>query len=402
MSASITLGDVLTDIQTGKSFQTSEIPARPDELGVLKVSAISWSKFRDEEAKALIGSYAPDESHKVKHGDLLISRANTKELVGAVVLVERDYPFRLLSDKTLRLLLDEGRIHKEYLLFALRSSQARAHIEHFATGTSDSMRNISQDVIKAIPLWLPSLPRQRQIAARLKAQLAEVETARQATLVQVREAELLCRSVLQTTFDALLGRYDRSLCLKDVCAISSGGTPSRGNAAYFRGDIPWVKTLDLNLDVVTETEEKISPEAFRAIRGELLPIGTVMVAMYGGAGTIGKSGVLGIRACTNQALCALQPDADRLDSEFLHEWIRYIRPEWMRLSGGNRKDPNINKSVVENMTLPLPKQDEQRRIVARLKSQLAEADAIAQAAAAQLKEIEGLPQKLLAQAFSER
>src|SRR5262245_11827570 len=106
MSENITLGDVLNDIQTGKSFQTSEILARPDELGVLKVSAVSWSKFRAEEAKALNGDYTPAESHRVKQRDLLISRANTRELVGAVVLVERDYPFRLLSDKTLRLIVN--------------------------------------------------------------------------------------------------------------------------------------------------------------------------------------------------------------------------------------------------------------------------------------------------------
>jgi type I restriction enzyme S subunit len=201
MNVDTTLGGVLDDIQTGKSFQTSEILARPDELGVLKVSAISWSKFRHEEAKALMGDYTPAESHRVKQGDLLISRANTKELVGAVVLVERDFPFRLLSDKTLRLILDEGRIHKEYLLFALRSSKARAHIEHFATGTSDSMRNISQDVIKAIPLRLPPLPEQRQIAARLKAQLAEVETARQAAQKQLADIESLPQLLLAKAFE---------------------------------------------------------------------------------------------------------------------------------------------------------------------------------------------------------
>jgi type I restriction enzyme S subunit len=100
-SDAATLGEVLTGIQAGKSFQTAEVLARPDELGVLKVSAVSWSRFRPEEAKALKSEYTPAESHKVRQGDLLISRANTKELVGAVVLVERDYPMRILSDKTL-------------------------------------------------------------------------------------------------------------------------------------------------------------------------------------------------------------------------------------------------------------------------------------------------------------
>jgi type I restriction enzyme S subunit len=98
-----------------------------------------------------------------------------RELVGAAVRVDRDYPLRLLSDKTLRLLIDASRCDKGYLLYVLRAPMARAHIEQFASGSSESMRNISQDVIKAIPMWLPPLAEQRRIAAFLKAQLAEIE-----------------------------------------------------------------------------------------------------------------------------------------------------------------------------------------------------------------------------------
>lgn len=241
--------------------------------------------------------------------------------------------------------------------------------------------------------------KQRRIATHLNIQLAEVEIARQAAKVQVREAALLRRSVLQTAFNSLLDSHGRDVCLKDVCTISAGGTPSRGNATFFKGDIPWVKTLDLNFGIVTDTEEKISQEAFLAIRGEMLPAGTVLVAMYGGAGTIGKSGILGIEACTNQAVCALKPDTSVVDSEFLHAWLCHIRSEWMRHSGGNRKDPNINKSVVENMTLPVPPLGKQRLFTARIKTQLAEADVVARAAATQLAAIESLPHRQLAQVF---
>jgi type I restriction enzyme, S subunit len=201
MSKNKTLGDVLLDIQAGKSFQTSEVLAGSEELGVLKVSAVTWSRFRADEAKALQETYEPAESHRVKKQDFLISRANTKEFVGAVVLVDRDYPFRLLSDKTLRLVLDEKRINKEFLLFALRSANARKHIEHYATGTSDSMRNISQGVITSIPLYLPEIEEQVRIAGSLKVQLAQVEVARQAALVQLREIQALPVKILAQIFD---------------------------------------------------------------------------------------------------------------------------------------------------------------------------------------------------------
>ena len=180
---------------------TSEFLARPDELGVLKVSAVTWSNFQPDEAKALNGEYMPNANHRVRKGDLLISRANTKEFVGAVVLVDRDYPFRLLSDKTLRLVIDESRASKEYLLFALRAPKARKHIEHYATGTSDSMRNIAQGVITSVPIELPSLHDQRRIAARLKAQLAELEAARKAAREQLREIEALPAKLLAQAFE---------------------------------------------------------------------------------------------------------------------------------------------------------------------------------------------------------
>ena len=216
---------------------------------------------------------------------------------------------------------------------------------------------------------------------------------------RVRDAAMLRRAVLKANFDALLSRYTRCVSLKDVCGVSAGGTPSRGNSSFFGGHIPWVKTLDLNFGLVVDTEEKISQAAFDAIRGELLPIGTVMVAMYGGVGTIGKSGILGIEACTNQAVCALKPNIEELDAEFLHLWLSYIRPEWIRLAGGNRKDPNINKAIVENMTLPLPPIQQQRCTVTRLKTQLAEADALRAALEQQQRELNALPQRILAQAF---
>ena len=181
-----TLGDVLLGIEAGKSFQTSDVLAKEDELGVLKVSAVTWSAFRPEEAKAVSG-YTPEAHHRVRRGDLLISRANTRELVGAVVLVEDDYPKRLLSDKTLRLITDRTKADKSYLLYALRTAEARAHIEHFATGTSDSMRNIAQGVITSIPITLPDLDTQRRIARQLNDQLAAVEDARQAAIAQLRE-----------------------------------------------------------------------------------------------------------------------------------------------------------------------------------------------------------------------
>lgn len=161
------LSDSLLGIEAGKSFQTSDRLANEYELGVLKVSAVTWSEFNANEAKAIDGDYQPDDRHRVRVGDILISRANTVELVGAVVQVDEDYPNRLLSDKTLRLLPDISRISPEFLVHMLRMPEARTHIENNATGTSDSMRNISQKTIFKIPIPIPEISVQKVVALQL-------------------------------------------------------------------------------------------------------------------------------------------------------------------------------------------------------------------------------------------
>lgn len=200
MSKQKTLGDVLLSIEAGKSFQTSEVLARENELGILKVSAVSWSSFRPEEAKAVL-NHEPDERHRVKAGDLLLSRANTRELVGAVALVEKDYPQRILSDKTLRLVVDPTKADKLFLMYALRTPAARAHIEELASGSSDSMRNISQSVITSIPIPLPELGEQQRIARALRERLAVVEEARRAAQAQLDEIRQLPARLLAQAFD---------------------------------------------------------------------------------------------------------------------------------------------------------------------------------------------------------
>jgi type I restriction enzyme S subunit len=199
--ARVRLDDLLFDIEAGKSFQTSDRFARENELGVLKVSAVSWSEFKPREAKALTADYIPDERHRVRGGDVLISRANTVELVGAVVRVGHDYPNRLLSDKTLRLVLNEDRCDPNYIVQILRLPEARAHFENNATGTSDSMRNITQDTICATPIPIMKKGEQQKIAARLEAVDKAISSLRKAAQAQLSDLSILPSRFLDAVFE---------------------------------------------------------------------------------------------------------------------------------------------------------------------------------------------------------
>jgi type I restriction enzyme S subunit len=197
----VPLGELLLGIEAGKSFKTKELLARSNELGVLKVSAVSWNQFQPQEAKAVAADYKPDKKHRVLQGDLIISRANTLELVGAVVRAPKDYPLRLLSDKTLRLLVDEKTVESDYLLNVLRWPEARAHIEHNATGTSDSMRNISQKTINSIPVPLVSKDLQSAIVQKFNTINDEVVKIETAVKKSLSDIALLPQKLLSQAFE---------------------------------------------------------------------------------------------------------------------------------------------------------------------------------------------------------
>ncbi len=135
--------------------------------------------------------------------------------------------------------------------------------------------------------------------------------------------------------------------LKDVAKITSGTTPLRSNLAYHTdGTISWVKTTDLNNNVIAETEEKITALALKETSLRIYPKDTVLVAMYGGFNQIGRTGILGIEAAINQALSAISVKKDDIEPKFLLNWLNAKVGLWKNLAGSSRKDPNITSKDV--------------------------------------------------------
>ena len=109
----------------------------------------------------------------------------------------------------------------------------------------------------------------------------------------------------------------------DIAILSSGGTPDRGNRSYFKGDIPWVKSGELNYNTIVETEETISQEALESSSAKILPSGTLLIALYGS--TVGKLAFLGIDAATNQAVAALKTTKS-FESKYLYYYLVVTSP----------------------------------------------------------------------------
>ncbi|SEF77451.1 restriction endonuclease subunit S [Parabacteroides chinchillae] len=152
----------------------------------------------------------------------------------------------------------------------------------------------------------------------------------------------------------------------NIFETTSGSTPLSRNPDYYKnGNINWVRTTDLNNGILNKTEIQITSKAVIDYNLSILPQTSVCVAMYGGAGTIGKHCILHFDTTINQSVCAIQPNGF-CNMDYIHTFIEYQRPFWMDFAAGSRKDPNINQLIIKHCLLPIPPQEEQLRIVIKL------------------------------------
>jgi type I restriction enzyme, S subunit len=170
---SVSAGTIIESIVAGKNLRCEERPPNIDEKGVLKVSAVTWGSFDPLATKTLPKSFVPPPHTRVQAGDFLISRANTLELVGAVVIVNQTPPNLFLSDKILRLQIPEET--KPWLLWFLRSPNGRSAIEASATGNQLSMRNLSQSALRQIELPWPGDEERREIIRSIEKAFAWID-----------------------------------------------------------------------------------------------------------------------------------------------------------------------------------------------------------------------------------
>ena len=145
----------------------------------------------------------------------------------------------------------------------------------------------------------------------------------------------------------------------------SGATPSRSIPEYYGGDIPWLKTGDLNDGYIEYIPENISRFALEKTSVRLNPADSVLIAMYGA--TIGKLGILTFPATTNQACCACLPI--EICNEYLFYFLMSQKVAFVKQSEGGAQ-PNISKKKIVATLMPLPSLAEQYRIVAKIKEVL--------------------------------
>ncbi|MDF4349644.1 restriction endonuclease subunit S [Vibrio sp. L85] len=185
--------------------------------------------------------------------------------------------------------------------------------------------------------------------------------------------------------------------LKDIAQWGSGGTPSRKNASYYDGDIPWVKTGDLGPRVLNNSNEHITEEAIAKSSAKLFPKGSVAMAMYGA--TIGKTSILGMEATTNQACAVGNPVEGVTVSEFLYYLLLNARDSFISLGKGGAQ-PNISQTLIKDYEVYLPPLAEQKVIAEKLDTLLAQVEVTKARLESTLETLKQFRQSVLAAAVS--
>ena len=150
--------------------------------------------------------------------------------------------------------------------------------------------------------------------------------------------------------------------LSEIGSWGAGATPSRSHPEYYGGNIPWLKTGDLNDGIVNETTETITEDGVENSSVKINKAGNVLIAMYGA--TIGKLGIAGKSMTTNQACCGCDI-FEGVYNWYLFYYLLAMRATLVSMGAGGAQ-PNISKTKIEHFPFPLPPLAEQKRIVAKL------------------------------------
>jgi len=140
----------------------------------------------------------------------------------------------------------------------------------------------------------------------------------------------------------------------NICrAVFSGGTPTSTNSDYFGGSIPWLRTKEVNYAKIRATEEYISQAGYESSSAKLVPINSVIVAMYGNGDTAGRVAINKIELTTNQACCNLVIDTDRADYRFIYYFLKGRYQDLVDLKNGGAQQ-NLNSRLIKAFPISVP------------------------------------------------
>lgn len=353
-------------------------------------------------------SDANDNRKMVLANDFVInSRSDRKQscgvssLVGSVSLINTVlYPVK------------GGAIVPAYMNYLLKNYGFAEEFYRWGHGIVADLWTTRWQEMKNILLPMPSMEEQQQIIEILDKKMNDVDRLIGNVQEQIEKLKTYKQSVITEVvtkgLDLTVPMKDSELLwfgnipqhwkiakVKLFASTCSGGTPPSGDMSYYDGDVNWVCSYDLNETEITETGKTLSDKGAALIAGELQSPNSILIAMYGGSGTIGNSGLLKCYARTNQAICSIHFNEAVLEPRFALYQTMFIRKYWMYYAVGTRKDPNISQDVVRNMRYVIPPLEEQKSMVILLDKKCSQIDRLISTKQSKIEKLEQYKRSLI-------
>ena len=237
-------------------------------------------------------------------------------------------------------------IYNEYLYLFLKSKTDYLN----SLGRGATFKEISKSIVESIEIPLPKVNQQKEIAEKFK-KLEQLISLRKQQLAKLDE-------LVKVRFVEMFGVVHNSVLypyvpVKSFTSVVSGGTPNRNVSEFWNnGSIRWVKTTELQNNVICNTDEKITQAGLDNSSAKIIPPNTVLIAMYGQGKTRGMTGYTSIECATNQACACILP-CEQFNQNYL--W-RYMILSYDKLrdmaKGGNQ--PNLNIGIIKNFPVLKP------------------------------------------------
>ena len=345
------------------------------------------------------------ENQLIKKYDIIIVTSTGSTKVIGRAGVSKDNYNDVAFGAFLTLARPNDLANKSYINHCFQSSLYRERIRQLASGVN--INNIRSEYITETPIPLPpTLAEQQRIVNRIETMFAKLDQAQEKAQAVLDSFETRKAAILHKAFTGQLRIDNEELTIDDwedttigeCCKLGSGGTPSKSHPEYYEnGDIPWLKTGEIDWNDIYDVEEKITNEGVENSSAKIFPAESVVVAMYGMGVTRGKAAIIKIPTTTNQAVCVLQPN-EKLNNRFLFYYFMcnywQIREQSV---GGNQL--NLSGKIIASFPIKLPPLNYQLSIVNFLDTVLEKESRAKEAAQTVLDQIALLKKSILARAF---
>lgn len=415
-----TLGAVATYIN-GRAF-------RPKEWEEYGKKIIRIQNLTDPRAKYNYSSQEYDNRFLVKKGDLLFSWSAT---LSAHIWNDED---AWLNQHIFKVIPDES-IDKKYLYYFLIHTITALYAKTHGSG----MVHITKEPFMNTPIPVPPLPDQQRIVTRIEELFSQLDAGVETLKKTKQQLEVYRQAVLKEAFEGKLTSMWRNqhrdispktdyesiriidpiykdiagdeneihldlpsswlkLRIGDVFSVEVGATPSRQVPEYWKGNINWVSSGEVQFSHIYRTKEQITDEGLAHASTKIQPVGTVMLAMIGEGKTRGQAAILKVPAAHNQNTAAILVSMTPCQPELLYYFFQLNYENTRRVGSGNNQKA-LNKERVRALHFPFASFDEQREIVSEIESRLSVCDAIEKTIITTLQQTDSMRQVVLKQAF---